>query len=308
MKVFVTGAAGFIGRASVEELLKHGHTVLALARSDSSAETLRKLGAEVHRGDLEDLESLKAGAAASEGVLHLGFVHDFSRFAAVCQIDQNAIAAMGSVLSPGQPLVIASGTLGLIETDGPGDESTPDNRELGDFSKRAESGDLVRRLSDEKGIRGMVIRFSPSVHGKGDGGFVAAIIQAARKSGKSVYIEGSDACWPEAHRLDTAALCRLALEKGKPGATYHGIAEQGVPVKDLAELIGRKLELPVEAVSFQEAQQSLGFFAMVMSRKNPVSSEKTQQELGWKPTQPGWLEDVEENYFTKEALEKEIKY
>lgn len=307
MKVFVTGATGFLGSAAVEELLKHGHSVLGLARNDANAADLEKLGAQAHRGTLEDAESLKAGAAASDGVLHLGFVHDFTRFEEVCAIDRAAITAMAEGLSPGKPLVIASGTLGLVPSE-LGDEDTPDDMTLGTFSFRSQSTHLVQKLSKENGIRGSVIRLSPSCHGKGDRGFARAIISAAQANGRSVYINGTDAAWPSVHRLDAAVLFRLALEKGQPGAIYHGAAEQGVPIKDLAELIGRKLNIPVEGVSKEEAGPLLGFMSVTMSIRNCVSSAKTQSELGWKPVQKGWLADLEENYFTKEALATERKF
>lgn len=304
MKVFVTGAAGFIGRATVEELLKHGHSVVGLARSDANAEILQKLGAEVLRGDLENLDSLKAGAGASDGVIHLGFVHDFSRFAEVCAIDRAAIQTMADALGPGKPLVISSGTLGLNKTEsGLADEDTEDNMSLGTFSERGKSTLLVKELSKgPNGIRGIVIKLSPSVHGKGDWGFANMIIRSAKASGESAYIDGSDAAWPTVHRLDAAVLYRLALEKGQPGAIYHAVAEQGTPIKDLATLIGKKLNVPVVGRTLEEAQSKMGFMAMPLSLKNYVSSEKTKSELGWKPTQKGWLADIEENYFTEEAL------
>lgn len=309
MKVFITGAAGFIGQATVSELLSHGHTVLGLARSDANASILESLGASVQRGDLENLDSLRAGAAASDGVIHLGFVHDFTRFEEVCAIDRGAIQALAEGLGKGsgKPLLIASGTLGLEKVD-VANEDTKDNLGLGPLSARAKSSALIRELSrpvgegEGMGIRGMVIRFSPNVHGKGDKGFANAVILAAQKNGKSIYIEGSDAVWPEAHRLDTAVLLRLAVEKGRAGATYNAIDEEGVKIKEFADLVGRKLNVPVEGVTTEEAQKLLGFLAFPWGAKNYVSSEKTRKELGWKPTQKGWLEDVEEHYFTEEAL------
>lgn len=307
MKVFVTGAAGFIGKATVEELLQHGHRVLGLARNDANAKILTELGAQVHRGDLEDLESLKAGAAASEGVIHLGFVHDFTRFEEVCAIDRAAISAMAEGLTAGSPLVIASGTLGIVKVD-LADEDTEDDKSLGAFSARSKSALLVQQLSKEKEIRGSVIRLSPSVHGKGDKGFVDHIIHRAQANGLSVYVEGTDAAWPSVHRFDAAVLLRLALEKGKPGATYHATAEQGVPIKQLVDLIGKKVNVPVEAKPMHEAQALLGFMALPLSIKNYVTSKKTQRELGWTPTQKGWLADLEENYFTEEALAVQPKF
>lgn len=297
MRVFITGAAGFIGSATVQELIKNGHQVLALARSDANIEILTKLGAEPHKGDLEDLESLKSGAKATDGVIHLAFIHDFSNFAEVCATDRAAIEAMAEVLAgTGKPLIIASGTLGLPK----GTLGIEDSEPVRDhpLSDRALSADLVYATSKEKKIRGTVVRFAPTVHGKGDHGFITMLGNAYRQKGSVIYVDDGSARWPAVHREDAAVLLRLALEKGTAGATYHAVAEQGVRIKDLAEVIGEKLQLPLKSESIQEAAGSLGFLGHVIALDNPVSSDKTQKELGWHPTRLGLLADMEANYFT----------
>lgn len=300
MRVFVTGAAGFIGQATVEELLKNGHKVLGLARSDASAEIITKLGAEPHRGDLEDLESLKSGAKMTDGVIHLGFIHDFTDYIRACAVDKAAIGAMGEALAgTGKPFVIASGTLGYPKGVLATEDLEPE-RTTG-FSGRLESADVVYQLSKEKQVRGSVVRLPPTVHGKGDKGFIPMLLGAARKAGFVFYIGDGSARWPATHRMDASVVFRLALEKGTPGATYHAITEQGVPMKDIIAVAAKHLQLPVESKSTEEAIGLAGFLGHVIGVDNPASSEKTQRELGWdakSSTQPGLLEDMEANYFS----------
>ena len=296
MRVFVTGAAGFIGQSTVQELLKNGHQVLGLARSEASIEAIAKAGAEPHKGDLKDMESLKSGAKACDGVIHLAFIHDFSDFAAACATDRAAIEAMGQALAgTGKPLVIASGTLGLPK----GTLGYEDTDPLRDhpLSDRALSADLINAFSKEKNIRGITIRFAPTVHGKGDKGFIPMLINAYREKGSVIYVGDGSARWPAIHRNDAAIVLRLALEKGTAGATYHAIAEQGVSFKEITEVISKKLQLPVKGETGQKAAEELGFLGHVIGLDNPTSSEKTQKELGWHPTQLGLLADIEENYF-----------
>ncbi|CAF0817939.1 unnamed protein product [Adineta steineri] len=303
MRVFVTGAAGFIGRAVVQELINHGHQVLGLARSDASAELITKAGGLPHRGDLEDLESLKSGARAADGVIHLAFVHDFSNMAKCTAIDRAAIEAMGEAMAgTGKPLVIASGILFLPKGKLTTEDTEPDRNHP--FAERGLSADLVYQLSKEKNIRGSVIRLSPTVHGKEDKGFIPALINLARQKGFVTYVSDGSARWPAVHRLDAAVLFRLALEKGTAGATYHAVAEQAIPIKDIMTVIGKHLQLPVESKSLNEAAEAIGFFAHVISSDNPTSSEKTQKELGWHPSQPKLLDDIEANYFSSESKAK----
>ena len=297
MRVFVTGAAGFIGRAVVQELLTNNHQVLGLARSDASAEAITRAGAEAHRGDLEDIESLKSGARLADGVIHLAFIHDFANFARAAAVDAAAIEAIGEVLAgTGKPLVIASGTMmapkGVLATEDTGaDRSSP-------FSVRNQGADVVYAISKDKQVRGSVIRIAPTVHGPEDKGFITMLINAAQKNGYAAYIGNGSARWPAVHRLDTAVLFRLALEKGTAGGTYNAVAEEGVTTKDIAEAIGKKLGLPVQSKSVEEAIKDLGFLAHILSADNPTSSEKTQKELGWKPSQVGLLEDIQKTYST----------
>ena len=297
MHVFVTGAAGFIGRAVVQELLSNGHQVLGLARNDASAEAITKAGAQPHRGDLEDLESLKSGAQAADGVIHLAFIHDFSNYARAAAVDTAAIEAMGEAMAgTGKPLVIASGTMGgpkgiLATEDTEPERNTP-------FSVRARSADVVYKLSKEKQVRGSVVRLPPTVHSAEDNGMIPQLINLARQKGFVTYIDDGSARWPAVHRLDAAVLFRLALDKGTAGATYHAVAEQGVPIKDIMTVIGRHLQLPVEGKPLDEAVGAMGLFAHLVGSDNPASSEKTQRELGWCPTRPELLVDVEANYFS----------
>ena len=297
MRVFVTGATGFIGRVTIEELLKHGHKVVGLARNDANAEALSNAGVECHRGNLEDLESLRSGAKASEGVIHLGFVHDFSNFARAVAIDNAAVEAMLEVMTgTGKPFVLASGTMGtpsgiLCTEDTEPERGTP-------FSGRAISADLVYEMSRETNIRGSVIRLCPTVHGEGDKGMIPRFIDVFSKSGNVVYVGEGSARWPAVHRLDAAVLFRLALEKGTAGATYMAVAEQGIPTKDFMTVIGNRLQLPVEGKPLEKVVEAMGVLGYVIARDNPCSSEKTQKELEWHPTQVGLLEDMEAHYFS----------
>ena len=298
MRVFVTGAAGFIGRATVKELVENGHQVLGLARSDASAQKIAEDGGEPHKGSLEDIESLKAGARKTDGIIHLAFIHDFSNLAHSTAVDRAAIEAMGEAIAgTGKPLLIASGTLGLENGGLPANEDVKADPNHS-FSDRTKADGIVATLSKDKGVRGIVIRFSPTVHGVGDWGFIPIFINTFKEKGSVSYIGDGSTRWPAVHKVDAAVLCRLALEKGTAGATYHAVAEGGIPLKDIMTVIGKRLNLPVQGVSVEEATASLGWMAALMNIDDPISSEKTQQQLGWKPTQPGLLADMEANYFS----------
>jgi nucleoside-diphosphate-sugar epimerase len=291
MRVFVTGATGFIGAAVVQELLQAGHRVLGLVRSDAGGKALEAAGAEVHRGDLEDLASLQKGVAGVDGVVHTGFTHDFTRFKEMCENDRRVIAAMGAVLEgSGRPLVVTSG-IGIlapgrlaVETDTPhfGPAAHP----------RAASEEAVAALV-ARGVNVSVVRLPPSVHGAGDHAFVPGLIGIARAQGISAYLGNGRNLWPAVHRLDAAQLFRLALEKGTAGACYHGVAEQGVPLRDIAQVIGDRLNLPVVAKSREEAAGHFGWMAGFVGMDCPASSAWTQAQLGWRPTQPGLLADLD---------------
>lgn len=297
MHVFVTGAAGFIGQATVKELIAHGHSVTGLARSDANASIITRAGGTPLKGDLKDIESLRRGAAASDGVVHLAFILDFNDFAGSCAADRAAIEAMGEVLAgTGKPFVLASGTLmcpkGVLAT-----EDTQAARDSPPFSDRALSADLVYQLSAEKGVRGSVIRFAPTVYAEGDGGLTRALIDVYHeKGGPVVYIGDGSPRWPACHRDDAAALVRLALEKGKAGSTFHAVAEEGVSMKDTMGMVGKQMKLPVESRSVEDALPALGMLAYILALDNPTSSEKTRKELGWQPTRPGLIAEFEANF------------
>eukprot|EP01039_Chlorochromonas_danica_P001137 gene1137-1241_t len=296
MRVFVTGATGFIGSAVVQELLKKGHQVLGLARSEKSAEALRAAGAEVLLGSLEDLDSLKLGATTCDGVIHTGFIHDFANFEACCKVDIAAVEAMGSALAgTNKPFVSSAGALSIVAKGPVGTEEDPSSL---DFI-RSQSDHLTIDLA-KRGVRSSLVRLPPTVHGKGDHGFVPMLINFARERGASAYIEDGANVWSAVHRTDAASVFVLALEKGEGGKIYHAVAEQGIPTKDIAEAIGKGLHLPVVSKSKEEAVAHFDpFFAMVFARGAAVSSEQTRRVLGWQPVGPTLLQDIqgEGDYF-----------
>jgi nucleoside-diphosphate-sugar epimerase len=293
MRVFVTGATGFIGSAIVRELLDAGHQVLGLARSDAAAASLAAAGAEVHRGSLEDFESLAAGARACGGVIHTAFVHDFSNYAPAAEKDRRAIQTLGTTLAGSdRPFIVTSGTL-LVQRQGP--LATEEEAPNPSFPRKSEEAALAVAA---RGVRVAVVRLPPSVHGDGDHGFVPALIAIARQKGVSAYVGDGFNRWPAVHRLDAAHLYRLVLEKGSAGAKYHGVADEGVPFRDIAGVIGRRLNVPVVARSPQEAADHFGWLAHFVGIDCPASSAQTQERLGWRPTQPGLIPDLDRpSYF-----------
>lgn len=293
MKVFVTGASGFIGSAVIPELLSTGHQVVGLARSDASAAALEAAGASVHRGSLDDLESLRAGAAAADGVIHLAYIHDFSRMEDAANADRQAIEALGAALQGTvRPLVIASGVLGLPS----GKVVTEhDPYDLASHPRTANARATLDLAN--QGVRSAVVRLAPTVHGEKDPGFVAALINIAREKGVSGYIAEGNNCWPAVHRLDAAQLFRLALEKAPAGSILHGVAEAGVPVRQISEMIGKHLDLPVVSISAEEAPAHFGWLARFLAIDARVSSQWTQELLDWHPSHPGLLEDLELGHY-----------
>lgn len=291
MRVFVTGATGFIGSAIVQELINAGHQVVGLARSDAAAAALTRLGVEAHRGALDDLDSLKRGAAASDGVIHTAFIHDFSNYAANGETDRLAVEAIGAALVGSvRPLVITSGTSVLPSGRlGSEDEEADPNSTA---APRVASEKVVLSLASQ-GVRASVVRLPPSVHGDGDRGFVPALIAIAREQSVSAYVGDGLNRWPAVHRLDAARLFRLALEQGVTGARFHGVADEGVPVKQIAEVIGQRLNLPIVAKSPQEAADHFGWLGHFLSVDCPASSTLTQERLGWVPRQPGLIADLD---------------
>ncbi|MDQ2843906.1 MAG: SDR family oxidoreductase [Acidobacteriota bacterium] len=295
MRIFLTGATGFIGSAIVPELIHAGHQVLGLTRSDAGAQSLIAAGAEVHRGQLEDLESLRSGAAKSDGVIHCAFDHDFSNFVANCEKDRCAIEALGSsLIGSDRPLIITSGT--GMGSGAPGQAAIEDNVDLNNPNPRIAS-ELAGAAVSATGVNVSVVRL-PQVHNTVKQGLISPAIEMAREKGVSAYVGDGLNRWPAAHVLDVARLYRLALEKQEAGARYHAVAEEGVPVRDIAEVIGRGLKVPVVAMSREEAGAHFGWLAMFAGLDLPASSARTQERLGWRPTGPGLIADLEQvRYF-----------
>lgn len=296
MRVFVTGATGFVGTAIVQELIGAGHQVLGLARSDASVQKLIAAGAEVHRGDLEDLESLRSGADQADGVIHAGFIHDFTRFAEVCEIDKIAIETIGEVMAGSdRPFIVTSGTAlvspGKLASE---DIIPPVNPAWPRASEQAADA------AAEKGVRAAVVRLSPSVHGDGDKhGFIPIMVNITKEKGVSAYIGEGQNRWNAVHRLDAAHLFRLALENASPKARYHASAEEAITVKIIAEAIGKQLDLPVISIAPENAAEHFGWFAHMAAIDCPSSSIWTQEQLNWQPRHSTLLTDIRNGIYTQ---------
>jgi nucleoside-diphosphate-sugar epimerase len=293
MRVFVTGASGFIGSAVVPELLSAGHRVVGLARSEASAKALAAAGAGVHRGDLNDLESLRSGAAESDGVIHLGFIHDFDHYDAALQTDRRAIETIGGALEgSGRPFVIASGTLGLA----PGRVATEDIPfDLKMHPRLANAAFALTHA--QRGVRVSFVRLSPTVHGEGDHGFVKRLVDIAREKGVAGYIGDGSNRWNAVHRLDAARLFLLAFQKAPAGAVLHAVAEEGVNGRTIAEAIGRKLGLHATSIAPDAAVAHFGWLGRFFAMDQPASSTSTRKSMGWNPTHPGLIEDLEAGHY-----------
>ncbi|MFG1811411.1 SDR family oxidoreductase [Streptomyces sp. NPDC049040] len=303
MRVLVTGASGWIGSAVVPELISAGHQVVGLARSDAAADTVAAAGAEVRRGTIDDLDTLRRAADACDGVIHLAFQHDIAfsgGFEAAAETNRLAVEAFGEVLAgSGRPLAIASGTLGLapgrvlVEGEGLGAEAP---EVAGGPGLRLATARATVALA-ARGVRSSVVGLAPSIHGEGDHGFVAALVAIARDKGVAGYVGDGSQRWPAAHRLDAARLFRLAIEAAPAGSALHGVADEGVPMRAIAEVIGRHLGVPAASVAPEDAAAHFAWLAHFVSLDSPASSAHTRELLGWQPTQPGLIEDLEKGHY-----------
>jgi nucleoside-diphosphate-sugar epimerase len=308
MRVFVTGASGWIGSAVVSELIGAGHQPVGLARSDASADALTAAGAAIRRGHLDDLDALRSEAAVSDGVIHLAFKHELAfsgDFQGAADADRRAVETFGEALAGSKrPLLIASGLLGLdpghlaTEQDGHGSDAAVAASGSGPKA-RWETAQFALSLADQ-GVRSSIVRLSPTNHGDGDNGFIATLVAIAREKGVSGYIGDGSNRWSAVHRLDSARLFRLGLEEAPAGSTLHAVADEGVPIRDIAEVIGRHLEVPVVSVAPEEAGEHFSWLGGFLGLDAPASSTLTRELLGWQPTQPGLIADLDEEHYFKE--------
>jgi nucleoside-diphosphate-sugar epimerase len=288
MRIFVTGATGFVGSAIVPELIGGGHQVLGLARSDAAAASLTAAGADIQRGSLDDLESLRKGADAADAVIHAGFIHDFANYAAAAETDRRAIETIGVILAgSGRQFIVTSGTALTV----PGRVATENDAANSTFPRKSEE---AAASATAGGSHVSVLRLPPSVHGAGDHGFVPLLIRLAREKGVSAYVGQGLNRWPAVHRLDAARLYRLALEKSPMAPRYHAVADEGVAFREIAQVIGRRLNVPVVSQSSEEAAEHFGWFAHFAALDCPATSTQTQEQLGWRPAQASLIPDIDQ--------------
>ena len=297
MRIFITGASGWIGSAATAELLEAGHEVVGLARTDAAAEAIVAAGAIAHRGSLDDLDSLAAGAEAADGVIHLGFNHDFSDMAGAGRTERAAVTVLGDTLAGSdRPFLFASGLAFLA----PGRIATEDDHSLmnGPDAPRGGGSNLALSYS-EKGVRTVALRFPPTVHGEGDHGFMAELVRVARATGSSAYIGDGTNRWPAVHRNDAAHLVRLALDHGPAGSVVHATGEEGVAARDIAAAIGSELDLPISSVAAEDAAAHFGWIGAFFATDMPASSALTRERYNWTPTHPTLIEDLEAGRYTR---------
>jgi nucleoside-diphosphate-sugar epimerase len=295
VRVFVTGASGWIGSAVVAELIEAGHEVAGLARSDAGAAAVHRAGAEVVRGSLEDLDVLRSAAAAADGVIHTAYIHDFSQMEVAAATDLRVVEALGAALEgSGRPLVVTTG----VALANPGGVATEESRADPENVPHPRVGTEFAAFDlAERGVRTAIVRPAPSVHGEGDKGFVPILIGIARERGVAAYIGDGANRWPAVHRRDIAAIYRLALEHAPAGSVYHGVAEEGVPTRQIAEVIGRHLDLPATSIAPEQAAGHFGWMGAFFGLDCPASSALTREQLGWTPTHPGLIEDLEAGHY-----------
>jgi nucleoside-diphosphate-sugar epimerase len=305
MRIFVTGASGWIGSAVVPELIGAGHQVVGLARSDASAAALTASGAEVHRGDLDDLDALRSAAEAADGVIHLAFKHDLAfsgDFQGAADADRRAVEVFGDALAGSdRPFVLASGLLGLepghVATEQDGHDSHAAVAAFGGGPQaRWETAEFTLSLAS-RGVRSSIVRLPPTNHGDGDNGFMATLVGIAREKGVSGYIADGANRWPAVHRLDSARVFGLAVEQAPAGSTLHAVADEGVPIRDVAEVIGRHLDVPVVSVAAEDAGEHFTWLGGLIGLDAPASSGLTRELLGWEPTQPGLIDDLDQGHY-----------